>query len=99
MVQEEGFQDLGFSFTSLFISSPSRRAWSCPVFEALSPQGTASSFPSSLSSSRRPQTLRQLALSLRLCHRLPLPLKGPESNLPRWWVFFSPSSWYRSYLL
>ena len=66
MVQEEGFQDLGFSFTSLFISAPSRRTWSCPVFEALSPQGTASSFPSSLSASRRPQTFRQLALSLRL---------------------------------
>ena len=51
---EEGFQDRGFSCTSLFISARSRRAWACPVFEALSPQGTASSFPSSLSSVKAP---------------------------------------------
>ena len=45
---------------------PEQKGVVLPRFEALSPQGTASSFSSSLSSSRRPQTLRQLALSLRL---------------------------------
>lgn len=82
-------RDLSFSDTSLFSCALKRRAWSCPGSLQLCPPQWEWPLPAPLLSllSRHTQTLRQTALSSsRLRFRLFLPLVGPESSLPRWFL-------------